>query len=65
MVNKSGAGGELELTSSDHARAQFRYRRLRPFGKEYRRSKARVLSIVHEINKRPLRDSARQFDGLM
>lgn len=65
MVNKSRAGGELELTSSDHARAQFRYRRLRPFGKEYRRSKARVLSIVHEINKRPLRDSARQFDGLM
>lgn len=65
MIGKSGAGAELELTASDHARAQFRYRRLKPFGRDYRRSKARVLSIVHEINRRPLRDSARQFDGLM
>lgn len=65
MVAKSGAGADLELTASDHARAQFGYRRLRPFGPDYRRSKARVLSIVHAINKRPLRDSARQFDGLM
>ncbi len=65
MIEKSGIGAELELTASDHARAQFRYRRLRPFGREYRRAKARVLSIVHDINRRPLRDSARQFDGLM
>lgn len=65
MVAKSGAGADLELTASDHARAQVRYRRLRPFGTDYRRSKARVLSIVHQINRRPLRDSARQFDGLM
>ncbi len=65
MMDKSGAGAELELTVSDHARAKFRYRRRQPFGRDYRRSKARVLAIVHEINKRPLRDSARQFDGLM
>ncbi|MGN7867266.1 B12-binding domain-containing radical SAM protein [Paracoccus sp. 22332] len=65
MVGTAESGAELALTTSDHARAQFGYRRLRPFGRDYRRSKARVLSIVHQINRRPLRDSARQFDGLM
>lgn len=65
MIEKSGVGAEVELTVSDHARAQFRYRRVTPFGRDYRRSKARVLGIVHEINRRPLRQSARQFDGLM
>lgn len=65
MVAASGPGAELDLTRSDHARAQALYRRTSPFGRDYRRSKARVLSIVHAINRRPLRDSARQFDGLM
>jgi anaerobic magnesium-protoporphyrin IX monomethyl ester cyclase len=31
----------------------------------YRRAKARALAAVHAINRRPLRDAARQFDGLM
>jgi anaerobic magnesium-protoporphyrin IX monomethyl ester cyclase len=31
----------------------------------YRRAKARVLRAVYEINRKPLRGSARQFDGLM
>jgi anaerobic magnesium-protoporphyrin IX monomethyl ester cyclase len=31
----------------------------------YRRAKARALNAVFEINRRPVRTSARQFDGLM
>lgn len=31
----------------------------------YRRAKARVLRAVYSINRRPLREEARQFDGLM
>lgn len=31
----------------------------------YRRAKSSVLSIVHLINRKPLRQSARNFDGLM
>lgn len=65
MVKKSGAGADLQLTTSDHARALSLYRRAKPFDREYRRAKARVLSMVYEINRRPLRDAARQFDGLM
>lgn len=33
--------------------------------RRYRRAKARVLRAVHRINRRPLRTSARAFDGLM
>jgi anaerobic magnesium-protoporphyrin IX monomethyl ester cyclase len=31
----------------------------------YRRAKARALNAVYDINRRPVRTSARQFDGLM
>jgi hypothetical protein len=31
----------------------------------YQRAKARALDVVHEINRRELRISARQFDGIM
>jgi anaerobic magnesium-protoporphyrin IX monomethyl ester cyclase len=31
----------------------------------YRRAKARALRAVYEINRRPIREAARQFDGLM
>ena len=65
MVKKSGTGTDLTLTSSDHARAQSMYRRTKPVDRAYRRAKARVLAIVYEINRRALRDAARQFDGLM
>ena len=38
-----------------------------PAGRDigYRRAKARVLRAVYSINRRPLREEARQFDGLM
>lgn len=33
--------------------------------RQYRRAKARLLRAVHRINRKPLRDGAEQFDGLM
>ena len=33
--------------------------------RQYRRAKARLLRVVHRINRKPLRDGAEQFDGLM
>ncbi len=45
------------------ARAEYRNPAMAHRG--YRRAKARALAAVYEINRRRLRDSARQFDGLM
>lgn len=45
------------------ARASYRYRDRRT--RAYRKAKARALDAVFEINRRPLRGVARQFDGLM
>lgn len=33
--------------------------------RRYRRAKARALRVVHEINRKVLRETSRQFDGLM
>jgi len=46
-----------------HARASYHYQPARDAG--YRRARARVLEAVYAINRRPLRDEARMFDGLM
>lgn len=46
-----------------HARARYSYQK--PHDRAYRRAKAQVLAAVYAINKRPLRDEARMFDGLM
>lgn len=45
------------------ARASYRYREARTG--VYRQAKARALAAVFEINRRQLRGTARQFDGLM
>lgn len=55
----------LEVTRRDHRRARAEYRNLESRTAAYRRAKARALEVVHQINSRPLRDTARQFDGLM
>ncbi|MFW5881422.1 MAG: B12-binding domain-containing radical SAM protein [Roseicyclus sp.] len=54
----------LRLTGLDprHAKARYDRRRVTP---AYRRAKARALAIVHEVNRKRLRSTARQFDGLM
>jgi radical SAM superfamily enzyme YgiQ (UPF0313 family) len=45
------------------ARAEYAIRRLNH--RAYSRALVRLLGMVHEINRRPIRLSARQFDGLM
>ncbi len=46
-----------------HARSQYRYL---PAEKEtYRRAMRRVLRAVHAINRKPLKETAREFDGVM
>lgn len=45
------------------ARAKLRHRP--PHRKDYRRSMARLLKIVHRINQKKLADDAQQFNGLM
>jgi radical SAM superfamily enzyme YgiQ (UPF0313 family) len=45
------------------ARADYRHPAIETRG--YRRAKARALQTVYEINRRPIRAAARQFDGLM
>jgi radical SAM superfamily enzyme YgiQ (UPF0313 family) len=54
----------LRLTGFDprHAKASYERRSVTP---AYRRAKARALAVVYEINRKRLRTSARQFDGLM
>ena len=49
----------------DFRRARARYHYVPAMERGYRRSKARLLRLVHRINRRPLRLEARVFDGLM
>ncbi|UWQ23122.1 radical SAM protein [Jannaschia sp. W003] len=56
---------DLVLTRPDSARGRVDYARRAPLDRAYRRAKRRALAVVHAINARPLRDAARQFDGLM
>lgn len=58
-------GGPLRVTRILARKARAEYRNEDDGSRAYRRAKARVLRAVYEINRRPLRDSARQFDGLM
>ena len=55
----------LQVERIDHRRGKSTYRRREAASRAYRAAKSRALASVYAINKRPLRDSARQFDGLM
>lgn len=63
MQEEGNAPLEVTAREDRRARANYRYREQR--SREYRRAKARALAAVYAINRRPLRNSARQFDGLM
>ncbi len=55
----------LDVVEWDHqfARATYHYQ---PATKsDYRQTKQAILKIIHTINRKPLRDGAQQFDGLM
>lgn len=56
---------DLEMTGLNSRLGRLDYRRLTNTGRAYGRAKARLLRAVYQINRRPIRSSARQFDGLM
>lgn len=64
LMEKAGGAAALNLTSLDPRRAKALYD-TRDVDRAYRRAKARALATVFEINRKPLRETARQFDGLM
>ncbi|MGB1310574.1 MAG: B12-binding domain-containing radical SAM protein [Leucothrix sp.] len=55
----------LEDMQWDYAQARASYNYTPAAEKTYRQEKARVLKLIHNINRQPLRDDAIQFDGLM
>ncbi len=55
----------LDVHTHRNARARSEYRYRTPPDRAYRRAKARALKVVHQINRRHLSNTARQFDGLM
>ena len=63
VVEKNGS--VLSMVDDDTRRAKVRYRTSQGSDRAYRRAKARALDVVHQINRRELRISARQFDGIM
>lgn len=65
VTGKANQEHGLTVTQQDHRRARVLYRNTEAQTAEYRRAKARALDVVYQINRRPLRDAARQFDGLM
>jgi len=62
---KAEAEKTLNITRLDNRRARVDYRRAEARTREYRKAKAQALGLVFQINRRQLRDTARQFDGLM
>lgn len=56
---------DILVLQQDDRRARSAYRHSQARDRAYRRAKARALAVVYAINRRPLRNSARQFDGLM
>ena len=65
MTEKVNAVKALNITKLDPRRARVEYRHAESRTVAYRKAKARALDVVYQINRRQLRDTARQFDGLM
>lgn len=55
----------LEILRHEPRRARAIYTDPEKGDRAYRKAKARALQAVYEINRRPVRSAARQFDGLM
>ncbi|RVU17185.1 B12-binding domain-containing radical SAM protein [Methylobacterium oryzihabitans] len=65
VMERGGAMDTLTVRTLHDRRARAEYRNPAMAGRGYRHAKARALAAVYGINRRPLRDAARQFDGLM
>jgi len=57
--------GDVRLIRPDERRARIHYLVPNNGGRTYRKAKLRVLRAVYAINRRRIRSSAREFDGLM
>jgi anaerobic magnesium-protoporphyrin IX monomethyl ester cyclase len=65
VIERAQGAAGLDVTRLDNRRARVDYRHAEARTPAYRRAKARALDVVYQINRRQLRDTARQFDGLM
>ena len=65
MQARGQAPSELFVERIDYRRGKTTYSNRGLRSKAYRKAKSRALRTVYEITRQPLRDSARQFDGLM
>ena len=65
IMAKGQEDDPLKIHTVVQRRARAEYRNRETDGKAYRKAKARALRAVYEINRRAIRPSARQFDGLM
>ena len=55
----------LSIVDDDTRHAKVQYRTDQGSDRAYQRAKSRALEQVHRINRRSLRISAQQFDGIM
>jgi anaerobic magnesium-protoporphyrin IX monomethyl ester cyclase len=62
--NKAEITG-FKVTKNLKAKARSNYTQNRPDHPAYSKALKKVLHIVHDINRRPIRSAARQFDGVM
>ena len=65
VTQKAEADQKLNVTRLDPRRARVEYRHAESRTAAYRKAKSQALDLVYRINRRHLRDTARQFDGLM
>lgn len=65
MSENAKSDQALTVTRLDPRRARVEYHHDERRTRAYRKAKARALEVVYHINRRQLRDAARQFDGLM
>lgn len=56
---------EMRVTQWDDLQGHARYVNAEQSSRSYRRAKARLLSIIYDINRREIRSAARAFDGMM
>lgn len=55
----------IEVKAWNYQLARAEYQNENGRDKAYRQLKREILALIHQINAKPLRDDARQFDGLM
>ena len=65
MAHRHDSNGGFAIIGMNTRKALATYRNRPTESREYRRAKSRVLKLVHQINRKPLRPVAQQFDGLM